>query len=311
MEYIVLTYFLIIWLVILWKIYQELYYNSKKFKIIKNKVQKHINNCNELNSHIEELKNAYVKIEKTDYGQAEFYDDSNYNYSRQELKKLREASNVYDCSLSICRNAKLHPFKYICKYFNIKADEETLSNFESILNDFSASEEGIILLSKERDKVLSSISKDIPLLIKSFSKKRLIIELGFDPIDFRKIYFPEFIFRYVSAGGNSSMICNVIFDIDNLNRFIEYLSNLIKFRKSIAGQRALMTSSLREKIKKRDNYTCKYCGNSIKKEPNLLLEVDHIIPLSKNGITTEENLQTLCWRCNRHKGSKISLDDIK
>lgn len=292
-------------IILFWSIYQDIYYKSEKFKRIKNKVQKHIKNCNELNSHIEELKNAYVKMKKTDYGEAEYYDNSNYNYRRQELKKLRELSNVYDCSLSVCRNAKLHPFKYVCKYFNIKTDEDTLSNFESILNDFSASEEGILLLSKERDKILTSIRKDIPSLINSFSKKRLIRELGFDPIDFRKIYFPEFIFRYVSAGGNSSMVCNVVFDIENLNRFITYLAESIKFKKSIAGQRALMTTNLREKIKKRDNYTCKYCGISTKKEPNLLLEVDHIIPLSKNGLTTEDNLQTLCWKCNRSKGTKI------
>lgn len=55
----------------------------------------------------------------------------------------------------------------------------------------------------------------------------------------------------------------------------------------------------------RDKYTCKNCGISTNDEPNLLLEIDHIIPLSKNGITTENNLQTLCWKCNRKKGSKI------
>ena len=66
-----------------------------------------------------------------------------------------------------------------------------------------------------------------------------------------------------------------------------------------------MTSNLREKIKNRDNYACKICGLSVEKEPNLLLEIDHIIPLSKGGITTEDNLQTQCWKCNRSKGNKI------
>ena len=46
-----------------------------------------------------------------------------------------------------------------------------------------------------------------------------------------------------------------------------------------------MTQDLREAIKKRDNYTCCKCGNSVFKEPNLLLEVDHIIPVSKGGLT--------------------------
>lgn len=136
-------------------------------------------------------------------------------------------------------------------------------------------------------------------------------KLGFDKIDFSQLYFPKYTFRYVSAGGNSSMSCDVVFNIENLDRFIKYLSESIKFKKSVAGQRALMTSSLREKIKKRDNYTCQKCGLSIKDEPNLLLEIDHIIPLSKNGLTTEDNLQTLCWRCNRTKGSKIEKEVIE
>ena len=66
-----------------------------------------------------------------------------------------------------------------------------------------------------------------------------------------------------------------------------------------------MTQQLRKRIKERDNYTCRYCHNSISKEPNLLLEIDHIIPLSKGGKTEERNLQTLCWKCNRSKGNKI------
>ena len=39
--------------------------------------------------------------------------------------------------------------------------------------------------------------------------------------------------------------------------------------------------------------------------PNLLLEIDHKIPLAKGGMTTEDNLQTLCWKCNRSKGAKL------
>ncbi len=58
-----------------------------------------------------------------------------------------------------------------------------------------------------------------------------------------------------------------------------------------------MTSKLRDYIKDRDNHTCKNCGNSTRNEPNLLLEIDHIQPISKGGRTEVENLQTLCWKC--------------
>lgn len=62
--------------------------------------------------------------------------------------------------------------------------------------------------------------------------------------------------------------------------------------------------TLRDWILFRDNYTCRKCGNSTKKEPNLLLEVDHIQPVSKWGPSIPENLQTLCWKCNREKSNK-------
>lgn len=66
-----------------------------------------------------------------------------------------------------------------------------------------------------------------------------------------------------------------------------------------------MTARLRGHIKHRDNYTCLKCGVSVAAEPHLLLEVDHIMPVSKGGLSVPENLQTLCWRCNRRKGAKV------
>ena len=282
-----------------------IYYMTEKFTNLKNSIKENTLKCNELNEHIEELKNAYVDIKMIDYGNANFVDNSVYNFKRPELKKYREQKNVYSCSSTVCKNAKDQPFKYICKYFNIKSDEETLDNFEKILNDFAAAEQGKNLLKKERDEIITSISEKIPFYIKIFDKKHLIRKLGFTDIDFSQLYFPKYIFRYVSAGGNSSTSCQVVFDIGNLERFVSYLSQIVKFKRSVAGQRSLMTISLREEIKRRDNYTCQQCGISTNEEPNLLLEIDHRIPLSKGGMSEKENLQTLCWKCNRSKGSKL------
>ena len=90
------------------------------------------------------------------------------------------------------------------------------------------------------------------------------------------------------------------------------LINLLESKLTMAAfakeQRSLMTSKLRQSIKERDNYTCKICGNSIFNEPNLLLEIDHIIPISKGGFTVADNLQTLCWKCNREKSNKLILE---
>ncbi len=290
---------------ILWLIYEYFYYKSNKFLQIKDDIKENIIKCNELNQHIEELKSIYNIVKKIDYGASDYIDNSNYNYKRPKLEKIKNDVNVYECSATVCKNAQAQPFKYICKYFDIKPSETTLSEFENILNNFSAAEQGKILLQNEKDEIVDSLNDKIPFLLLNLRKKKLIRKLGFDEVDFSQLYFPTFSFNYVSPGGNSSMTSETTFNIENLDKFISYLSELVKFRNSVAGQRALMTAALREKIKNRDNYTCQTCGLSNKEERNLLLEIDHIIPLSKNGITSEGNLQTLCWRCNRTKGSKI------
>lgn len=60
---------------------------------------------------------------------------------------------------------------------------------------------------------------------------------------------------------------------------------------------------LRFKVMQRDNFTCKQCGASPAKDPSVELHIDHIIPWSKGGDTTFENLQTLCLPCNLGKGN--------
>lgn len=60
---------------------------------------------------------------------------------------------------------------------------------------------------------------------------------------------------------------------------------------------------LRFKVMQRDNFTCKQCGASPAKDPCVELHVDHIIPWSKGGDTTFENLQTLCLQCNLGKSN--------
>ncbi len=117
--------------------------------------------------------------------------------------------------------------------------------------------------------------------------------------------YPVYTFEYVSAGGNSGQRSSVTLNRQTIDVLIETMSQKIKWRKSAAGQRALMTTTLRNMIKTRDNHTCRYCSISLSAEPHLLLEVDHIMPVSKGGLTAPENLQTLCWRCNRTKSNRI------
>lgn len=299
---------IVIALFTLYQVYLHRYFSGTKFKAIRDSIARHTDDCNELNDHIEELKSSYSDFKALDYGDSQLSDTSAYNMRRRTWQQAGSTTRVHNCSGQVCKNANNQPFKYLCKYFDIKTNENTLARFEGVMNNFSAAEQGKFLLRNERDRLVESVDSSIPKLVSTFSKKRLVNELGFHPIDLSDLYFPVYTFQYISAGGNSSARCDIKLDIGNLDRFIIYMSELVKFQKSVAGQRALMTSTLRERIKQRDDYTCMYCGLCANREKNLLLEIDHIIPLSKGGITSEANLQTLCWKCNRSKGSKIISD---
>ena len=60
---------------------------------------------------------------------------------------------------------------------------------------------------------------------------------------------------------------------------------------------------LRFKVLQRDNFKCCACGASPAKDPSVELHIDHIVPWSKGGETTLENLQTLCSKCNIGKSN--------
>ncbi|HYA39579.1 MAG TPA: HNH endonuclease [Candidatus Methylomirabilis sp.] len=60
---------------------------------------------------------------------------------------------------------------------------------------------------------------------------------------------------------------------------------------------------LRFKVLQRDRFSCQQCGASPAKSVNVELHVDHVVPWSKGGETTLNNLQTLCAKCNLGKGN--------
>jgi hypothetical protein len=60
---------------------------------------------------------------------------------------------------------------------------------------------------------------------------------------------------------------------------------------------------LRFIVMQRDNFKCCMCGASPAKDPSVELHIDHIIPWSKGGETTIDNLQTLCSKCNLGKSN--------
>ena len=59
----------------------------------------------------------------------------------------------------------------------------------------------------------------------------------------------------------------------------------------------------RKNIYLRDNHTCQYCGKT-----GGNLTIDHIVPKSRGGGESWENLVVCCSRCNNRKGNQ-TLDE--
>jgi 5-methylcytosine-specific restriction endonuclease McrA len=55
----------------------------------------------------------------------------------------------------------------------------------------------------------------------------------------------------------------------------------------------------RREVLKRDSHTCQYCGTSKR------LTLDHVIPRSKGGQHTWDNVVTACERCNSTKSDRL------
>ena len=62
----------------------------------------------------------------------------------------------------------------------------------------------------------------------------------------------------------------------------------------------------RQKIFERDNFKCVNCGSL---GDFNCLEVDHIVGIKDGGSNDDENLQTLCYKCNMNKYYKKNITD--
>ena len=262
------------------------YYDSDDFTQIKERMKKQIKEYNEFNSFLSETRH--------------------YIYIKQ--KEITD-NNTYYSTLTVYKNAQLDPYKYLVKYFfkDKTIDENKLQIIESILQKYNTIEKTYSILQSEYYAIEKYINSNMYFGAYVFSDMTMK-KLGSQKLpQFNRDYYMSYHFSYTSPTDRNHYSYDIVLNEPELIKFAEYLNNQIKYRKSAKYQRQLMTPQLREQILSRDKYECKKCGVSKKNEKQLLLEVDHIIPISRGGITIESNLQALCWKCNRTKGAR--LDD--
>ena len=98
--------------------------------------------------------------------------------------------------------------------------------------------------------------------------------------------------------------------------FVEYINNsdvVIEENQSDDSPKGKRSSRevnlrLRFRVMQRDSFKCCLCGTSPAIDPSVILHVDNILPYSKGGETTMDNLQTLCSKCNLGKGDLKSVE---
>lgn len=108
-----------------------------------------------------------------------------------------------------------------------------------------------------------------------------------------------FIVRYEASGENYLSIVNFVKHQDP--HYKEKASEIPPPEGQTDQIKATgVTRSQRERILVRDKYSCQHCGSKQQ------LCIDHILPVSRGGDSSDENLQVLCLSCNTSKGNKIN-----
>jgi hypothetical protein len=108
-----------------------------------------------------------------------------------------------------------------------------------------------------------------------------------------KIYNDRLILKYKPTGLETHA---KIYYAENVNQ--EDINQI----KSFFNGRVPISAGLRYQVLNRDNHTCQTCG---RKSPEVVLHIDHIIPVSRGGPTTIDNLRVLCEECNLGRGDRF------
>jgi hypothetical protein len=282
------------------------YYDSLEFLEIKNTCESLINSQKDFNEYIAEKVNSISNIFGTKISRNETVNEDQYNYIRRYKKTITPFTA--EVSSAVFASAENKPLEYIIKNFYPNRDEYPMQiqKLKLLIEELETLREAKQIIENYKKEYQQYIG-NVPDYVMQNDEAGFYSKLGFTNID-ESTLVVEYKFAYTSNGGMAQRSFTVPMTEENIIELIKRLENMLTTKALEKEQRAMMTAKLREFIKNRDNYTCCNCGNSTHVEPNLLLEIDHIIPISKGGCTVEENLQTLCWKCNRAKSNKILLE---
>lgn len=279
------------------------YYESPDFLKIKETCEVLMSSQREFNEYITEKVQAISTLFGTRVVRNETVNEDEYEYIRPYKKTITPFTA--EVSAAVFASAENSPLEYVVKNFypNKKQYPEQIQKLQLLLEELETLRDAKQIIENYKVEYQQYLG-DVPDYIIEEDEEGFYTRLGFANIS-EEVLTVEYKFVYTSGGGLAQRSFTVPMTEETIVELINTLESKMTASAFAKEQRTLMTKKLREFIKNRDNYTCCTCGNSTNAEPNLLLEIDHIIPVSKGGLTEESNLQTLCWKCNRSKSNKL------
>jgi len=279
------------------------YYKSSDFLKIKETCEVLMSTQREFNEYIIEKVESISQLFGSRVVRNETINDDEYNYIRPYKKTITPFTA--EVSAAVFASAENNPLEYVVKNFypNKKLYPEQIQKLYLLVEELETLREAKQIIENYKVEYQQYLG-DVPDFIMENDEAGFYSRLGFANID-ESVLTVEYKFSYTSGGGMAQRSFTVPMTDETIVELIKVLESKLTASTFAKEQRTLMTKKLREHIKNRDDFTCCNCGNSTHVEPNLLLEIDHIIPVAKGGCTVENNLQTLCWKCNRSKSDKI------
>jgi hypothetical protein len=211
-----------------------------------------------------------------------------------QIKRSYEKSDVYSSTL-----------EYLKLNFNFFSNQALLAkqnqnNISVYDNEFSA-----LLKEQKMNKPVDKKGKRRSFLFK-LVESIILSNSKYNPITAFTLYSFS---RYRSEKGRIYLNKYINFNYSEVLKMMEKVRDVLNYEISriakLKKERALLSSSMRYDVLKRDSFTCIICGRS--KRDGVKLHVDHIFPISKGGKTIKSNLRTLCQECNLGKKDKIEI----
>jgi hypothetical protein len=119
--------------------------------------------------------------------------------------------------------------------------------------------------------------------------------------DCRCAVFKDYLYLLTGPYTSVEFTLLVLEQFDRERKRFERLRSIHEDREGSTQEtaRKRIPEKVRIKVWRRDGGKCARCGERQR------LEYDHIVPVAKGGGNTERNVELLCEKCNRSKGSRI------